>query len=95
MRMSAGGIFVTAWALVALAIPGCSSKPTTAECEQVADKLTAIAVRGENPGKGEALKELLEGLRPQVIKTCENKYSRAKARCLIRAEDKAQADACG
>ena len=80
--------------LVALALAGCSSKPSAQECEEAFAQLERIAVQGQDKGTGDLGKAYLDSFKKEFMDRCQKDGSRQEVDCIVKSRTMDDLDKC-
>lgn len=85
---------IAAGLLVTLAASACGGKPSEDDCKKLADNYVNQMSRGQEGPAADITRQVAEGMRPDLIKDCMERGTRAEVDCAIKATTMEELQKC-
>ncbi len=94
MRNNAALIIVSGF-VVSLAAGACGGKPTEDDCKKFADNFVHQMSAGQQGEAGDITRQVAEGMRPDLLKDCNERGKKSEIDCAIKATTMEEIQKCG
>lgn len=81
--------------VVSFAVAACGGKPTEDDCKQFVDNFVAQMSAGQQGEAGDITRQVAEGMRPDLLKDCNEHGNKAEVDCAIKATSMEEIQKCG
>lgn len=72
-----------------------SDKPSEADCRAFADKVVELTAQTQDGAAADLARSMLEGMKPEMVKECTEKGTRAEVKCALAARAMEDLERCG
>ena len=80
--------------VTSFALGACGGKPSEADCTKFADRVVELASKTLEPAAAEVAKGMLNDTKPEMIKECIERGTKAEIDCALAAESMEALDKC-
>ena len=94
MRKMYASLIVSGFA-AALTLGACGGKPSEDDCKKFADKVVELTAKSQDGAAAELAKSMLEAMKPEMIKECQEKSTKAEIDCALKADSMEALEKCG
>ncbi|MBK8260521.1 MAG: TIGR04454 family lipoprotein [Nannocystis sp.] len=94
MRKFYASLILTGF-VASLTLGACGGKPSEDDCKKFADKVIELTSKGQDAAAAELAKGMLEGMKPEMIKECVEKGTKAEVECVLKADTMEALEKCG
>jgi small lipoprotein (TIGR04454 family) len=88
-------LFIAAGFAASLTIGACGGKPSEDDCKKFADHFSALMTKGQEGPAAEITKSVADGMKPELIKECVEKGTKAEIDCALKAQSMEDLEKCG
>ncbi|MEZ4450688.1 MAG: hypothetical protein R3B09_14495 [Nannocystaceae bacterium] len=93
MRKTYASLIVAGFA-ASLTLGACGGKPSEDDCKKFADKVVELTVKGQEGAAAEMAKGMIEAMKPEMIKECQEKGQKSEIDCALKAESLEDLEKC-
>ncbi len=93
MRKTYASLIVAGFA-VSLSLGACGGKPSEEDCNKFADKVVELTVKGQEGAAADMAKSMIEAMKPEMVKECKEKGTKAEIDCALKAESLEDLEGC-
>lgn len=80
--------------VVSLAAGACGGKPSEDECKKFAENFVQQMSAGQQGEAGDITRQVAEGMRPDLLKDCNERGNKAEIDCAIKATNMEEIQKC-
>jgi len=88
-------LFIASGFVAALAVGACGGKPTEDDCKKFVDNFVQQMSAGQQGEAGDITRQVAEGMRPDLLKDCNERGNKAEIDCAIKATTMEEIQKCG
>ena len=88
-------LIIAAGFIVSLAAGACSGKPSADDCNKLADNYVKQMTAGQEGPAADITRQVAEGMRPDLLKDCNERGNKAEVDCAIKATTMEELQKCG
>lgn len=87
-------LIIAAGLLVTLAAGACGGRPSEDDCKKLADNYVDQMSRGQEGPAADITRQVAEGMRPDLLKDCMERGTKAEVDCAIKATTMEELQKC-